>query len=115
MKRLIPAAIIFVLIILMCISSNRLVKSECQKTLTDVRAFHNKELSYNSLKNKWQQRKEKMSIFVNHNFLDKISIYISELDPSPATNEKNAATLRNIEAVLSLVVHEEQLGQHSFY
>ena len=89
--------------------------SGCQKH------FHQNEL----LSTPWflllfyqnQEQKENMSLFVNHGFLDKISIYIGQLtvassnDTSPELN----AVYKNIESVLVLIKAEQKFGLHSFY
>ncbi len=57
-----------------------------------------------------------MSLFVNHGFLDKISIYIGQLTVFTDSNlPENQAVYKNIESVLALIKAEHRFGMHSFY
>ncbi len=117
MKRLIPALIIIVLVIAVCFWAQIHVDNACRETLIDIENFRNKTITGAQLEEKWQEQKENMSLFVNHGFLDKISVYIGQLTVA-ATDETSLelnAVYKNIESVLSLIKAEQKFGLHSFY
>lgn len=117
MKRLIPALIIFVLVIAVCLWAHTHVDRACQETLSDIEKFRNHTITGAKLEENWKERKENMELFVNHNFLDKISVYIGQLTVASfdETSLELNAVYKNIESVLSLIKAEQKLGLHSFY
>ncbi len=116
MKRLIPAAIILVFIISICIGSHICVDHACRKTIDDIENYQNKNITAAQLENSWKKRKEQMSLFVNHGFLDKISVYIGQLTISTDDNSPEFDTVyKNIESVISLIKAEQEFALHSFY
>lgn len=117
MKRLIPASIIFILVIVICIWAHIYVDRACADTIKDIESFYNKNITAATLEKNWQERKENMALFVNHGFLDKISVYIGQLTVLPTDEVKPElnAVYKNIESVLSLIKAEQKLALHSFY
>ena len=117
MKRLTPAVIILVLTVSMCILSHMYVERICDQTLINVENCYNKTISHEQLKSSWEEQKENLSIFVNHDFLDKISIYIGQLAINENTDNipERDATYKNIKSVLELIKEEQKLELHSFY
>ena len=116
MKRLIPATIILVFTISLCICSHILVDRACDNTLKDINDFYNQTINAQSLQNSWQKRKEKMALFVNHSFLDEISLYMGQLAVyNDFNSEYFEHTLKNIQTTLSMIKAEQQLSAHSFY
>lgn len=116
MKRLIPAAVILVFTISICIFAHIYVDRKCEQTLKDIEAYCNHQITASELENFWQKRKEQMSLFVNHGFLDKISIYIGQLSVRQSTNiEDSDSILKNIQTILTLIKEEQQFALHSFY
>lgn len=117
MKRLIPAAIILIFIISVCIYAHIYVARACEQTIDDIENYYNKSITAAQLENNWQDRKEQMALFVNHDFLDKISVYMGQL--TVASNNGNSPELnviyKNIESVLSLIKAEQKFALHSFY
>ncbi len=117
MKRLIPAGIIFVLVIAICITAHKFIDQSCEKTIVDIERFYNEEISGKELEKIWKDRKEEMSLFVNHEFLDEMSLYIGQLTLS--SEEDNIPeldmTYKNINTTLSLIKAEQTLALHSFY
>ena len=113
MKRLIAAAIILVFIISVCAVSHIYVDRACQQTLNDVERYYNQEISADALQKSWSKQKEKMSVFVNHSFLDKISVYIGQLDTQQSLADD--AVYKNIKTLLSLINEEQRLELHRFY
>lgn len=117
MKRLIAAAVILIFIISVCVCAHVCVDRACKQTLTDIENYYNKSITHQQLENSWKKNKEKMAFFANHGFLDKISVYIGQLDlvSQGGNTPENDLTYKNIQTVLSLIKEEQKLGLHSFY
>lgn len=117
MKRLIPAAIILIFIISVCICAHVFVDRACDQTVNDIEAYYNNKITASTLENSWKERKEQMALFVNHDFLDKISVYIGQLTVSSSNGSSPElnAIYKNIESVLSLIKAEQKFALHSFY
>ena len=117
MKRLIPATLILFIIVLLCISSNVSVKRNCNKLINDIDAYYLKKISANMLQENWQKSKEKMSAFVNHRFLDDISIYIGQLTVADTDikSPEFETTRKNILTIISMITEEQRFKMHSFY
>ncbi len=117
MKRLIPAIAILVFTITLCSLANIFVDHACDQTLDDIESYYSQHITASELENSWQKRKEQMSLFVNHGFLDKISIYIGQLTvvSNDNTSSETNAIYKNIESVLSLIKEEQKFALHSFY
>ena len=98
----------------MCFCSHTVIQRSCDKTLQDLTEFKNKSISAKKLQSRWETRKEKMSFWVNHDFLDDISMYIGQLTLYNK-NQSSATTCKNIETILSMIKKEQQLSAHSFY
>ncbi len=117
MKRLIPALIIFILTIALCLGAHIYVDRACDKTIGDIKSYYDNKITASQLENSWKERKENMALFVNHNFLDKISLYIGQL--TVTSDNVNSPELnviyKNIEGVLSLIKAEQKFALHSFY
>lgn len=114
MKRLIPAAIILIFIITVCIGANIYVNKNCDLTLEYINEYRNNKITNTKLEDFWQERKEKMSLFVNHGFLDKITVYIGQLAASEDLSDSDIV-YKNIESVLNLIRTEQEFALHSFY
>ncbi|MBR3968242.1 MAG: DUF4363 family protein [Clostridia bacterium] len=114
MKRLIPAAIILVFIITICFVANIYVNQNCDLTLENIKKYQNNEISSSKLESIWQEQKEKMALFVNHGFLDKITIYIGQLSAKENKAELDVV-YQNIESVIKLIKAEQDFALHSFY
>ncbi len=106
-----------VILISICVYSYFYIDKSCKQTASDIERYRNKTLSSSALEDNWVNQKEKMSIFVNHEFLDKISIYIGQLavSDSSADNTTFDITYKNILTVLSMIKEEQRFGLHSFY
>ncbi len=116
MKRLIPAVIILVFIISICVVAHICVDRACEKTLDDIEVFYNGGITADQLENRWKERKEQMALFVNHGFLDKISVYMGQLTLATDDNSHELnAVYKNIKSVLSLIKAEQKFALHSFY
>lgn len=117
MKRLIPATIIFIFIISVCITAHICIDRACDKTIADIEKFYSDELSAKELEKIWKDRKEEMSLFVNHEFLDEVSVYIGQLTLSSEEDDIPELDMayKNIKTTLSLIKAEQTLALHSFY
>lgn len=114
MKRLIPAAIILIFTLATCFYSHFAVSRACAQTLKDIDSFSNNSISAEQLEKSWQKQKEKMSIFVNHELLDAISIHVGQLTATEEINALNL-TIKNIETDLFMIKEEQTLSINSFY
>lgn len=117
MKRLIAAIAILVILVSLCLTSNIITKNTCDKLIADVDAFYNQKILSDTLQHNWQRYKENLSIFVNHQFLDDITIYVGQLTISDNDiNSPEFTTVRkNILTTVSMIKTEQQFGAHSFY
>ena len=117
MKRLIPAVIILIFLISICIFSNIYVDRTCKQTVEDINAYYDQNISADTLHDSWKIQKEKMSLFVNHDFLDKISVYIGQLTIGKNGNNppESDDIYKNIQTLLSLIKEEQKFALHSFY
>ena len=116
MKRIFPAIVILLFTISLCIYSHSFVDNACNTTLSDINDFRNNYISGDTLERYWVERKEKMSLFVNHSFLDDITISIGQLITYDNKNsEYFNHTFKNIQTLLSMIKEEQQFAAHSFY
>ncbi|MGN1320840.1 MAG: DUF4363 family protein [Acutalibacteraceae bacterium] len=126
MKRLIPASIMIIFIAALCIYSNVYVNRACEQTVTDIEQYYEncfsnsdstiETLSLN-LENNWQKRKETLELFVNHSFLDKISLYIAQLPVLAQSGNETQFILvcENIKELTEQICEEQKFALHSFY
>lgn len=126
MKRLIPAILILIFIITVCVTCNMYVQKKCEKTIADVEncffelkqnnnfVAHSKA---NAIKENWEKDKHKLEFFLNHKFIDQVSVCMSQL---PVLTENSSVTafsltLENLKCVLNEIKEEQKLNLHSFY
>ncbi len=126
MKRLIPAAFIFIFVLTICICGNNYVDATYKKTMAEINSCYeiyqsgNKEQAEEfaeNLSNNWHKTKVKLAAFVNHSFLDNISVYMSQL---PVLIQQDSESLfliayKNIESSLEQMAEEQKFHLHSFY
>ena len=126
MKRLIPAVIILVCIISICICANVYVGRTCEQMLDTIDKYYadctnasNTEINQltNKLKSTWYNKKEKLALFINHSFLDKTTVYINELPViiEDGTHHEFMLTYANIKTLFSQMKAEQKFALHSFY
>ncbi len=116
MKRLIAAVIILVFIISICSFSNFYVTRICNQTVGDIDLFlQNGDTK--ALENSWHIKKEKLEIFANHSFLDKISLSIAELPTLTQSGDTTHVMLvcERIKELTEQIKQEQKFGFHSFY
>lgn len=116
MKRLIAAAVILVFLISICAYSNTYVTRICNATVDELDRFLQNGDS-EELENSWHKSKEKLELFVNHSYLDKISLSIAELSTlSKSDNTTNIElTCNRIKELTDQIKDEQSFGFHSFY
>lgn len=116
MKRLLYAVIVLITLISLSFYSNLQVNQHCTDTIKDIKNFSTKKISAKELTKLWHERKEKMSLYVNHDALDQISLYIGQITLGDNHEDENFAfAYQNIETLLALILEEQQLAAHSFY
>lgn len=117
MKRLIPAAIILIFTIIICIYGHLYIEKACDNTLDDIENFYNRQISSYELEKNWLDREKNMAIFVNNGHLDKITVYIGRLTvtSNKALNDDSDIIRKDIESVLSLIKEEQTLTAQCFY
>ena len=126
MKRLIPASIMIIFIAALCIYSNVYVNRACEQTVTDIEQYYENcfsnsdgtiETLSQNLENNWQKRKETLELFVNHSFLDKISLYIAQLPVLAQSGNETQFILvcENIKELTEQICEEQKFALHSFY
>ena len=116
MKRLFYAIISLILLVALSIYSHVTVDEYCNQTITDLKDFSDKKISGDALTKSWRERKEKMSAYVNHDFLDQITQYIGQMTLGDNHEDENFIVARkNIETLIKLIQEEQKLAAHSFY
>lgn len=116
MKRLIYAIIILIFLFTLTIYSHFSIDRYCSETITDIKNFSSQKISSDKLTRLWNDRKEKMSAFVNHDFLDQISLYIGQMTLGNNDEDENfSVAYKNIETLLTMIKAEQRLSTHSFY
>ena len=126
MKRLIPASIMIIFIAALCIYSNVYVNRACKQTVTNIEQYYENcfsnsgstiETLSQNLENNWQKRKETLELFVNHSFLDKISLYIAQLPVLAQSGNETQFILvcENIKELTEQICEEHKFALHSFY
>ena len=116
MKRLLYAIVVLILLFSLAVYSHVAVDQYCEETITDLKNFSDKKISANTLTKSWRDRKEKMSAYVNHDFLDQISLYIGQMTLGDNHEDENFTVAhQNIETLITLIRDEQKLATHSFY
>ena len=117
MRRLIPAAVILILTVAVCIYGHFYIKKACKSTLMDIDDFRNQKISAEELESRWHDREKNMAVFVNNGLLDKITVYIGRL--TVAFNEDSFADVdvicKDIGSVLKLIKEQQSFTGQSFY
>jgi cAMP phosphodiesterase len=124
MKRLIPASIIFVIVIITYILSLNYITKSCESTnkLLDksVEAYkenHTAEKEAEKIKKYWQKEEKILSFFVNHDHIDQIEQAISTLNVYAKEKDnilfyEYADTIR---VLLHQIVEETRITTHSIF
>ncbi len=124
MKRLIPAAIIFAVIIGVFISSYMYVTGICKDT-TDlvnecVEEYKEKgknETKAEELEKYWAKKEKVLSIFANHNMVDEIEIEISRLALHSKFDDNTMffESADTIKSKLHQILEDTKITAHSIF
>lgn len=127
MKRLIPSAIIAILIVAACCFGGIASKKICNDAANEIKMFKtafsegNTEYALtltNNFEEKWQNtRKPILAIFVNHSFLDEISDNTARISSLCRYNEyaEFYAECAQLENIIKQIIEESTLSWESFY
>ena len=124
MKRLIPASIMIIFIAALCIYSNVYVNRACEQAVTDIEQYYENcfsnsdstiETLSQNLENNWKKRNETLELFVNHSFLDKISLYIAQLPVLAQSGNETQFILvcENIKELTEQICEEQKFALHN--
>lgn len=126
MKRLVPAAVIFVMIIIACVISNISVCKSVDKARAEIAncqrlyADNEFEKAYNialSFKKKWKKRTHLVSVYSNHCPLDDISV-LSAILPEAIKYQNDfevTSAINQIRVALDTVLDEQTFTIDSLY
>ena len=124
MKRLIPASIIFILVVLTYLLSLKYITNSCKSTnqLLDkaVSAYKQNQTAENEAKDIekfWQKEEKILSFFVNHNHIDQIEQTISTLNVY-AKEKDNILFYEyadTIKVLLHQIIEETKITTHSIF
>lgn len=126
MKRLIPASVIFIILILICIIGNIFVLNKCTKFSEKVEScydayqngdyYTSKEIA-SSLYGEWDTTQKKLAFFVNHAMLDDISKATARLASYKLDNPDThfASECIDMQSVLHRMCDEQRIIPENFY
>lgn len=126
MKRLIPATILSVAIIIICVGANIAVKTVCNETkrlATECRTdavsgdFSSAIQKSAELKKQWEDESKILLLFVNHKVCDDLSLVTNRIYYH-CLNENTDLIITDIsdlETLLHQIVSEQKLNSLSFY
>ena len=124
MKRLIPAGIIFALVVLTYFLSTEYITKSCentnellQKSVEAYKENHTAEKETEKIKKFWQKEEKILSFFVNHEHIDEIEQAISTLNVY-AKEKDNVLFYEyadTIKVLLHQIVEETKITTHSIF
>lgn len=124
MKRLIPAAILFVLVIVAYITSLLYITNSCDKTkaLLDVSVTAYKEnktakKEAKEIENFWNKKEPLLSVFVNHDRIDDIETAISLLNvyAKMPDNDLFYEYADNVKILIHQIMEDTKFTMHSIF
>lgn len=126
MKRIIPASLILISVILICIFGNYYVKNVCRDLKSDlsecIDAFsdgdNEKAAVYaDDINKRWQSEKKGLAVFVNHAFIDEISVSANALPYylRLKSDEMVYGEYSNILVAIRHIVSEHSVTADNFY
>ena len=124
MKRLIPAAILFVLVITAYITSLLYITNSCDKTkaLLDVSVTAYKEnktaqKEAKEIENFWNKKEPLLSVFVNHDRIDDIETAISLLNvyAKMPDNDLFYEYADNVKILIHQIMEDTEFTMHSIF
>lgn len=124
MKRLIPAAILFVLVITAYITSLLYITNSCDKTkaLLDISVTAYKEnktaqKEAKEIENFWNKKEPLLSVFVNHDRIDDIETAISLLNvyAKMPDNDLFYEYADNVKILIHQIMEDTKFTMHSIF
>ena len=124
MKRLIIAAVLFILVIAIYLTSLFYIKNSCNKTqilldntISAYKQNHTAKNEAEKLKKYWDKKEKVLSVFVNHNRIDDIEKAISLLNIY--AKEKNNIIFYeyadNIKVLIHQILEDTKISSHSIF
>ena len=122
MKRLIAAAVLFVLVTAIYFTGYLFINSTCKKTdtllkecVTSYKNGENVNLYTTKLENFWESREKLLSVFMNHNDIDEIELAIESLTVHSKykENEMFYEYSATIDMLLHQIMEDTAFGVHS--
>lgn len=124
MKRLIPASVLFILVIFAYLISLNYIKNSCDtgKELLNESIYIYKtegtaRKQAEEIKNFWDKKEKMLSFFVNHNHIDEIELAISSMNIY-ANDENNILFFQyadSVKVLLHQIMEETNLTIHSVF
>lgn len=118
--------ILLIITISVCFLGSYIANEECDKTknelsvikekMDDLNFSEAKKLS-NKLEDKWNDRRELLSIFVNHGLLDNVTSGIHRIKGYTEKDKSQnfLSEYQNTHNALDLIIHEQKFTLESFY
>lgn len=124
MKRLIPASILLVIVIISYFGSLNYIKGVCEETKkqvaeceTEYKNGNDAEAKVESLKKLWDEKEGTLSFFVNHGEIDEVELELSSL--SVFVKEKENAMfydhIESLKTLLHQIEEDTSLSMHSIF
>lgn len=124
MKRLIPAAILFVIVIISYFGSLNYINGVCDKAKeqvsqceTEYRNGGNAEEKVRELQKLWDEKEGNLSFFVNHSEIDEVELELASL--SVFVKEKENAMfydhIESLKTLLHQIKEDTSLSTHSIF
>lgn len=124
MKRLVPAAILFVLVITAYITSLLFITNSCDKTKelleTTITAYNTNKTAKKEAKaveKYWSKKEPLLSVFVNHDRIDDIETAISSLNvyAKMPDNDLFYEYADNVKILIHQIMEDTKFTMHSIF
>ncbi len=124
MKRLIIAAVLFVLVIITYLSSLYYINNSCKtarnlldNSVTVYKSQHTAEPEAQKLEKYWDQKEKTLSVFVNHDRIDDIEKAISLLNvyAKSKDNELFYEYAENVKVLIHQIMEDTKVSMHSVF
>ena len=124
MKRLVPAAILFVIVIISYFGSLNYINGVCDdakeqvsRCETEYRSGGNAEEKVRDLQKLWDEKEGNLSFFVNHGEIDEVELELASL--SVFVKEKENAMfydhIESLKTLLHQIKEDTSLSTHSIF
>ena len=124
MKRIIPATILLLSIVLLYFISSIYTNKVCNKTVKDIKKCvtlyeenNNAKVQAEKIKRFWSEKEKILSVFVNHELIDKVELKIAsiELYSNFADNYMFYNACVDAEILLHQIIEDTKLSAHSIF